>query len=99
MQLEACLNKNEFISRAFAELEEERRITKKNIGEDIYKMSEALSNLKDLSVEGNLIREDLLGLLDFEGNSIHEVDSLMIERHKDEERSRRFCRSQKTIIQ
>ena len=92
------MNKEKIIADAFNDLEEERRITKKHISEDICKMSEALSSLKDLSVEGSLIREDLLGLLEFEGNNVHEIDVLMVERRKDEEFGRRFLQTSEKII-
>ena len=63
-------------------LDEERKRTINNMSEDIFKMSEALSGIKDLSYEGNIIREDLLGLLVFESDRMHQIDSLMIERIK-----------------
>lgn len=98
LQMETWMNKEKIIADAFNDLEEERRITKKHISEDICKMSEALSSLKDLSVEGSLIREDLLGLLEFEGNNVHEIDVLMVERRKDEEFGRRFLQTSEKII-
>ena len=54
--------------------------TMKNMSEDMFKMSEALCRIEDLSVEGKVIREDLLGLLEFESDRMHQIDSLMIER-------------------
>lgn len=74
-------------------LDEERKRTIKNMSDDIFKMSEALCNIKDLSVEGKIIREDLLGLLIFEADQMHQVDSLMIERIKEENSGRRIYKN------
>lgn len=93
--------KKYILEREYEELEKERIKTINNMSEDIFKMSEALSGIKDLSVEGNIIREDLLGLLVFESDRIHQIDSLMIERRKKENSScRRICMdTANTIIQ
>ena len=74
-------------------LDGERKRTIKNMSDDIFKMSEALCNIKDLSVEGKIIREDLLGLLIFEADQMHQVDSLMIERIKEENSGRRIYKN------
>ncbi len=76
--------------KAQSELEMDRQITINHISDDIYKMSEVLSNIKDLSVEGQVIREDLLGLLEFESTSLHQIDALMIERRKSDFSGRHF---------
>ena len=74
-------------------LDEERKRTINNMSEDIFKISEALCNIKDLSCEGEIIREDLLGLLVFESDKLHQIDSLMIERIKEEKIGRRIFRN------
>ena len=93
--------KKYLLEREYEELEKERIKTISNMSEDIFKMSEALSRIKNLSVEGNIIREDLLGLLVFESDRIHQIDSLMIERRKEENSPyRRICMdTANTIIQ
>ena len=82
---------------AFVELEEERKKTIHNVSLDIYKISEALSGIKDLSDEGKIIREDLLGLLEFESDSLHQIDSLMIERRKKEKHLLDLCDTMKIV--
>ena len=52
------------------------------MSEDISKLHDALTSVKDLTPEGEIIRDDLIGLLTFEIDSLHQVDSLMIERRK-----------------
>lgn len=81
------------------ELNADRQITIENMSNDIFKISEALSSIKDLSIEGQVIREDLLGLLEFESNKLHQVDALMIERRKTDFSGRHFYNSQKIVIQ
>lgn len=83
MTVKSYEERNDCINRAFEELEEERRITRNNLTDDIWKMSNALSEIKDMSIEGNLVREDLLGLLEFEALNVHNIDSLLIERRKE----------------
>ena len=87
--------------KAQQELEMDRQVTIEHMSDDIFKMSEALCGIKDLSVEGQIIREDLLGLLEFESNRLHQIDSLMIERRKSEFSGRHFFdgTEQKTLIQ
>ena len=63
-------------------LQEERETTINNIGIDIFKLETALESVSDLTPEGEIIREDLLGLLYFNSDSYHQVDALMNERKK-----------------
>lgn len=67
-------------------LEEDRKITINNMSVDIFKIENALMSITDLSPEGEVIREDLLGLLHFNSDSYVQVDALMIERHRAERR-------------
>ena len=78
------------IENAYVELENERKKTRENMSRDIYKISNTLCEIKDLSLEGQAIRDDLLGLLEFESDSIHQVDALMIDRRKHESREKIF---------
>ena len=82
--------KNAVFASAIKELEAEREKTIRNMSVDICKMSKALCDIDDLSEEGKIIREDLLGLLEFESDKMHQIDSLMIERRKKESSGRRF---------
>ena len=75
-------NSNVIFEQAQFELELDRNLTRENISNDVFKISEALCNIPDLSIEGKIIRDDLLGLLEFENNEIHQIDALMIERRK-----------------
>lgn len=63
-------------------LEEDRSITIQNMNNDIFKLEIALRSVEGLTPEGEIIREDLLGLLYFESDSQHQIDSLMSERKK-----------------
>ncbi len=92
------MEKDEYVDRAYIELEVDRNKTRENMSRDICSMSEALSRLKNLSIEGNILREDLLGLLEFESNCLHQIDSLMIERRKIESKDNRF-RFENKIVQ
>ena len=63
-------------------IEEDRNITRQNMSTDISKLHDALMAVKNLTPEGEIIREDLIGLLMFETDSLHQIDGLMIERRK-----------------
>ena len=101
MSMETMSRPSSVYEKAQVELNTDRQITIENMSKDIFKISEALCSIKDLSVEGQIIREDLLGLLEFESDKLHQIDSLMIERRKSEFSGRHFLDSseQKTIIQ
>ena len=64
------------------ELECERNITIDNMSNDIFKIESILESIEGLTPEGEIIREDLIGLLHFGSDNIHQVDALMIERRK-----------------
>ena len=84
-------NENKLIlENAYIELENERQKTRENMSRDIYKISKALCEMKELSFEGQTIRDDLLGLLEFESDCIHQVDALMIDRRKQETKENTF---------
>jgi len=63
-------------------IEEDRNITRRNMSTDTSKLHDALMSINDLTPEGEIIREDLIGLLMFEIGRLHQIDSLMIERRK-----------------
>lgn len=88
--METTLTSSTLHEKALNDLNADREITKQHMSEDIYKMSEALCGIKDLSIEGQVIREDLLGLLEFEVDRLHQIDSLMIERRKADFSGRHF---------
>lgn len=61
-------------------LDEERVKTIENISRDSARIYKCLMDLNDLTPEGEIIREDLIGLLFF--NNEQSIDTLMIERRK-----------------
>ena len=82
--------KKAIIENAYIDLENERKKTHENMSKDISKISNILYKIKDLSPEGQAIRDDLLGLLEFESDSLHQIDSLMIDRRKQESKENIF---------
>jgi len=75
---------NLIYKKAKYQLEKDRMITIENMTKDITTIAQALYNIKDLTPEGKVILEDLLGLLEFEINKIHQIDALMIIRRTEE---------------
>lgn len=75
-------NGNKSIFLSDVSLDEDRQITIDNIQKDIERMHSLLMSMENLTPEGEIIRDDLIGLLFFENPD--QIDSLMIERRKKE---------------
>lgn len=79
-------------------LEEERSITIHNMSNDTARIYNSLMAITNLTPEGEIIRDDLIGLLLFDTKD--QVDTLMIERRKIERNTFEFNQhTEKRVLQ